>query len=206
MSMRISVFALASVVLLAQKPSHLDVQPQTSAVTLLLMTGFGEPTDGDIIFTPISGGPPQRFKVQSVLSAQIQYGRYVVTVENRFLRPQKRDVVVDRPRMVLPFATRLSDLNMDYGGDASVSLSLRVTVPKTCGKQTLWARVIGMYSDYTNTVVFSEGGFALSDPMEVGEYLVLFYENTALRATKIVKCIGKLTVAEITFSDCGAGH
>jgi hypothetical protein len=84
-----------------------------------------------------------------------------------------------------------------------VSVSLRVQNPATCTRGGfLWAKLTGLFSDYSAERKISTHGFALFEPVEVATYIVMVIDGEQVRALQPVKTWGQVTNVDISLTPC----
>ena len=141
-------------------------------------------------------------QVRSTVSLDLPYGRYVVSFETEFFRPVRREVTINQREELIVLATHMDRVVLDVRHDP-ISVSLHVTPGTACSDDgILWARLVGVFSDYSAVRRVSPMGFALFEPVEFGTYTVLIVDGSAVRATKIFDTTRSVTVVDVPLSEC----
>jgi hypothetical protein len=147
--------------------------------------------EGSIVYAAEVGG-------QAVI--RLPYGRYTITFEADWFRPARRDVVVDGPECFVELAATF----VPEGGSAPGSISIKVDPATSCASEgSLWAKLIGVYSQEVAERHVGSAGFALFEPVESGTYVVIVVDGQKIRAAFPVAMTIPNTVATIVLSPCG---
>ena len=140
--------------------------------------------------------------IQSQTIVKVPYGGYVVTFKSEFLKSVSRRVQVDRPDVFVVLATNMAEIVLD-GRNEPVSVSIRAVPPSSCiPGGFLWAKLIGVYSDYATERPLGSAGYALFEPLEVGTYIIIVIDGREIRALQPVETRGPITVVNLALSAC----
>lgn len=191
------LWALTASAALSQ-PGH-----SQSALTVLVVNGFGELETGYITVRsadaiilehrPVDGHP---------FTVSVPYGKYTVTFEHAILKPRSRQLVVDQPEVLLVLTTRVSDAVGEFATTGPAGISIRIKPTVACSEGPLWVKVVGVFSDFDGTRSINSYGYALFEPVEPGQYMVMILDGRQVRATQFVKVIGKTGTADIQMQNC----
>jgi hypothetical protein len=133
---------------------------------------------------------------------RLPYGDYIVSFMSEFLQPVSRAVTVESPDCFMVLASGMARIVLD-GRNDPVSVSLKVQNPSGCTTGGfLWAKLTGVFSDYSTERKVSTHGFALFEPVEVGAYVVMVIDGEQVRALQPVKTWGQVTNVEISLTPC----
>jgi hypothetical protein len=136
------------------------------------------------------------------VTLSVPYGKYTVTFEGGTVRPRTREMVVDRSEVLLVLGTRVSDVVGHFADSVPTGISIRVNPSRKCSQGPIWAKVIGVFSDYSAERTVNSYGYALFEPVEPGQYMVLVMEGPQVRAKQLVTVVGKTLTAEVQLDEC----
>lgn len=177
-------------------------QPNYGSLTVLLSDYWGHPVTGRISIVDTHGVSIYDEMVNSRLTIRLTYGRYVVGLMDEFFVPIRREVTIDRDQAFLVLPARLAEIN-DAQPDQFTDVSIRVQPASACSANTkLWAKMIGVFSDYSATSIISPYGFALFESIYYGRYVLLVLDGEEVRATRFVDPKGKITTVNVELSAC----
>lgn len=132
----------------------------------------------------------------------LPYGAYVVTVEGTFLETASREVVVNRPNCFLVLATDMARFVLDTEMKP-VAVSVQAIPHESCdAHERLWAKLVGVYGDYSAEEPIGLHGFALFEPLQVGIYVLMIAEGGRVRAVMPVTTKGPVTTVKAQLSPC----
>lgn len=187
----------------SEKTLGQDQQTDHSSLSVKLLDYSGEQVSGTLSITSV--GAPRIVFQQSVkggITTSVPYGRYLITFSDDFLLPMKREVKVDRPETFVTLVTRTNEFN-DLGLGKPTSVSIRLQPAKACSTDGyLWAKMVGVYADYSAERKVSPAGFALFEPIYYGQYLLMVIDGGRVRATQMIEPTGPITMIDIRLPVC----
>ena len=144
--------------------------------------------------------------VEGEVVLHLPYGKYPILYSSRAFEPVSRSIVVNRPEqlVVLPLALShfvgLAD-GKDVGPDP-VAIHAKVQPVTSClAGRPLWAKIVGVYSDYIEVRKIQPDGSVLFDGLDDGLYVFMVLDGNRLRSTQTVTAVGKVTL-DIKLQDC----
>jgi hypothetical protein len=179
------------------------VEEKKGTLIVNLMDNLGERLPaGRLSIVSSQGSTAYSSEVARSASVPLPYGRYTVSFETGFFQPVRREVVIDQPECFIILAAHMDRIVLDTPHDP-VKVSLRVIPSASCSSDGfLWAKLVGVFSEYAAERRFLSAGFALFEPVEVGTYLVMVLDGRNVRATKVFKTDRRVTVVELPLSPC----
>ena len=192
--------SLAGIVLFM--PAYAQTERERQGVlTILLSDYLGSRLVGKVVIIGTDGSKVYDQTVDSVSRVQLPYGTYTVSLDHDVMVPVNRTVTIDRNEVFLILPTRLG--SNDAGLNDPTTVSIRVRPNKSCsGNEILWAKLVGVFSDYSAVNAISANGFALFDRVFYGQYLLIIVDGDQVRATKLIDPKGKLTNIDVELTGC----
>jgi hypothetical protein len=84
-----------------------------------------------------------------------------------------------------------------------VTIRSRVQPATTCGNsKSLWAKLVGIYSDYSETKKIGSDGIVLFQDIDDGLYMLMILEDNRLRASQSIT-VGSSVPEVIQLEACG---
>jgi hypothetical protein len=132
----------------------------------------------------------------------LPYGDYTVDFKSDLFKPVRRAVKIDKENCFAVLATEMEDIILDVAFD-SVAISVRVHPSASCAANGfLWARLMGVFSQYFAETKITQSGFGLFDSVPVGTYIVVVIDEGRVRAAQPITTKGPVSVADIATSNC----
>ncbi|HUA20647.1 MAG TPA: hypothetical protein VMB25_17990, partial [Bryobacteraceae bacterium] len=175
-------------------------EPENSALTIRLTSPLGGTLPSGNLTISRQGRSVLATTAKDEYVAHLPYGRYTIRFTAKFLRPVQREVEVNRPEQFLILAADPEDFVLDLPMKP-VGLSIRVT-GRPCSGRRLWAKLVGVYTDYSSERLMSPLGFALFDSITPGAYILAIIDGDRVRATQSVATRGPLTTVGVSLVDC----
>lgn len=176
---------------------------QTATLTVMLRTPSG------------TAAPPGQLRVRSIVGETIYngaladratmtapFGQYTITFRSDFTTPIDRNVKIDRPEMLVVLAADLAETVMDVTNPL-VALTAAVEPTTNCGSNEVrWAKLVGVFSDYTAETFIDRQGFALFDNIQPGTYVLVVIDGRHPRAAVPIQTSGRVTKVTVRLSSC----
>jgi hypothetical protein len=147
-------------------------------------------SEGRIVYTAAAEGQ---------VVVHLPHGRYTVEFENEWSPVVRRDVVIDKQDCFVELASTF----VPEGGNQAGSISIKVDPSTSCTVNgSLWAKLVGVYSQDAMERRISPVGYALFEPVEGGSYVVIVIDGSKVRATVPIITTRPITTATLTLSPC----
>lgn len=177
---------------------------QGALTVYIVSTNGGELPAGRLGIESTRGRSVYSSPITGQITTRLPYGDYVASFRSEFLKPVRREVTIDQEDTFLVLATNMEGFVLDIPHDA-VSISVRAQPSGVCTPGGfLWAKLTGVFSDYTAERKISPGGYVLFEPVEVGTYVVMVVDGQTVRATQALKTWGQVTTVNVALPDCNS--
>jgi hypothetical protein len=188
--------AIAAATILGQ-----ETKTERGTLTIKLTDTFGSKVSRGILSIKSSGGGvAYSAEAQGQVAVQLPYGRYTVEFGTNWYQPSRRDVVIDSPDSFAELAAIFVVPEENY---APGSISIKIDPAKSCSAEgSLWAKLIGVYTQDIMERHVSSGGYALFEPVDRGAYIVIVVDGSNVRATSPIMTKGQITTASIALAAC----
>ncbi len=187
--------------------SRLAGQPgpqKYSSVTIEVVGSHGGPQLGGSIEIFSEGVKVYSEQHTYEATAHLPFGKYTVVFKDIYylFEPASREVTVDRPECFFVLMEPSENLNTDFSSSKLSAVRVQVQAAKTCAAGPLWAKMVGVYSQYSEERKIGPDGSALFDEVNSGLYLVMIVEADQPRALKEVEILGGVTKVDVTLRTC----
>lgn len=203
MTLKMMKWASVALVTLAVQGISRSDDTQIGRLTIYVSSTLGSPLPAGRL--SISADSRKVLSISGMLAERtvtLPFGEYQVTFETEFLKPVRRSVTVDSLETFLVLATNMADTVLDVESKP-VGISLKIQPNTSCRPGGfLWARLVGVFSDYISERKIEPFGFALFEPLEVGQYVVIVVDGKTVRAIKPVDTSGPVTVVNLELPPC----
>ncbi len=161
----------------------------------------GQLPSGALTVTSEKGGTVYSGRSVTSATVNVPYGRYTVSFRSELLKPVSRTIDISTPESLIVLSTSIDPENMHLP-PAHSALSLRVLPALRC-RGPLWAKIDGVFSQYSAAHSVRTSGYALFDDVPVGTYTVAIIDSTTVRALTWIEVRGSVTTKEIDLQPCG---
>jgi hypothetical protein len=197
------LFLLLALLPIASAQEILKDQPKRSDVIFELLWNDGKPLELTLEIDSQDGRQLYREKVRSQAIVPLPYGSYLVKYEGDGFASATRRLTVDRLDQLVVFTEFLEDYRIIVEPPPPGGITMKVHPMKSCTPNgTLWAKLVAVYSDYSQERKLSSYGFALFEPVNHGTYVLMIVDRDRVRATRVVSTIANLTSLDIALEDC----
>jgi hypothetical protein len=138
-------------------------------------------------------------------TVRLPYGQYSVDFSSIAWKPVHRQVKVDKPEVLVILGTTreefpgfLPEMRME-----PLIISLRVSPAIACSQGlALWAKLVGVFSDYSAEREIGPLGFTKFDPVDDGTYVVMIVDGERVRSVQSVTTTAKVSVVNLALPEC----
>jgi len=142
-------------------------------------------------------------KVMGETTVHLPYGIYKARLSGSVFTPIVRDVTVDSKDTLVILAEPLRNFAFDAPATGPVEIRVQIRPVKSCSPAgVLWAKIVGVYSDYAAERRIAPDGLAVFDSIDDGAYVVMIAAASRLRAVESASTKMKVTNVEIALKDC----
>jgi hypothetical protein len=202
-SVRRAVLFWVSAAIIAVPARCQEAKSDEGTLTVDITDTFGSRVPPGMLSVRSAGGEiVSSAEVQSQAVVRLAYGRYTIEFRSNWYQPARRDVVINSAESFAELGAVFVAPEENY---APGSISVKVDPANSCsakGGASLRAKLVGVYTQYTEERHISPRGFALFEPVDRGTYLVIVVEGSKVRAARPVVAKGQVTVATVSIPPC----
>jgi hypothetical protein len=201
MKLRTLVKACLVFILICESDGQTQEKKGTLTISVTDNRGARIPAGRLSISSP-DGSIKYSSEFQNLGAISLPYGRYIVSFKTDFFQMVSREVLINQPECFMALAAHMDRVVLDIPHDP-ISVSVRIKPEASCSPGGfLWAKIIGIFSDYEAERRFGPSGFALFEPVEFGKYQIIVIDGTSVRASSSFETGSSVTAIDLPLSPC----
>jgi len=175
----------------------------SGALTVRVINGYGNDVpSGWLTVTAGDGAIAHEGLFSNLETFRLRYGDYTIKFVSQFFHPPPRTVEIKASEQTVVIAAEMDPLEASPNQDV-FSMSLRLSPPVSCSTgRFLWAKVVGVFFDYSEDRRVGPNGFSLFEPLRPGKYVVIVSDSGDLRAVKEFSTTSPITTLNVDLVPC----
>jgi hypothetical protein len=116
--------------------------------------------------------------VENQVQVSLPYGAYKLYYQDGAFLPITREIVIDQPEHIIVLSEPLQSYVSHAGRPEPDTMSVRVQAVKSCAPDgPVWAKLVGVYSQYEALRKIGANGSALFENIDDGLYVVMIVDG-----------------------------
>jgi hypothetical protein len=176
---------------------------ETGDLSVYVVSTLGGPLPaGTLSVRSESGDIVYSGAIKGQRTIRLPYGEYTISFDADFIEPVSRKVSIHGRERFLVLGTDMEQTVLDIP-HGPVTVSVRVRPADACAPgNLLWAKLVGVFSDFAVEQRIGQGGYALFEPVQVGKYVLVVVDGDRIRAAQVLTTKGEVTTVQVALSAC----
>ena len=171
-------------------------------VSFILSSG-GAPLDGMLEVFSSDHKKIQEKEVHGEGSLRLPYGQYELRFTQPLMATVARTVTIDKREQFLVMAVPLNNFISDFSEINKTSVQIRIAQSATrCAPRPMWAKLVGVYSTYSEEQKFDDDRRVVFDDLDQGLYIISVVSASGVEATQVAQTTLKMKTIDLELKTC----